>query len=60
MESLLLERLEKEVSYLAAIQSALEGGVNDIYNSHETIIYAKGRMDELKYIIDLIKRLEQK
>ena len=73
MKSLLLQELEKELLYLMVLQSVLEGEVQ-LMNAVPGLIhgeklpatkrninleYVKGKIDELRLIIDLIKQLYQ-
>ena len=57
MESLLLERLEKEMSYLVALQSVLKMGRSGLKRTIN-LEYTKGRIDELTFTIDLIKAIK--
>ncbi len=50
MESLLLKELKEELLRLEALFEAI--------NEHED--YLCGRMDEIKWVIDLVKQLKQK
>ncbi len=58
MESLLLERLEKEMSYLVALQSVLKMGRSGLKRTIN-LEYTKGRIEELEQVIDLINEFKQ-